>query len=174
MQIRGKADRETGHNQFSGTNAHWRCCFGGNRGCSLAIWRVAKHVVPRAWRRPYCKGIAEWLGFRVKAIGRRETARVLRYPFHGPPVTRPLRQGQCGRVWGWQNGRKSREPEWGRDYDTFCSQCSEIRFLARKTSNSSPPSLSPPMSPVSNTSACRGTPQSQPVSDAAARRGAPE
>ena len=46
------------------------------------------------------------------------------------------------------------------------------RFLARKTSNSSPPSLSPPMSPVSNTSACRGTPQSQPASDAAARRGA--
>ena len=34
-----------------------------------------------------------------------------------------------------------------------CLQCSEIRFLARKTSNSSPPSLSPPMSPVSNTSA---------------------
>ena len=29
----------------------------------------------------------------------------------------------------------------------------------------------PPMSPVSNTSACRGTPQSQPASDAAARRG---
>ena len=37
--------------------------------------------------------------------------------------------------------------------------------------NSSPLSLSPPKSPVSNASACRGTPQSPPVSNAAARRG---
>ena len=47
-------------------------------------------------------------------------------------------------------------------------------FYPEKPANSSPPSLSPPMSPVSNTSARRGTAQSQPVSDTAAHRGAPE
>ena len=44
-------------------------------------------------------------------------------------------------------------------------------FCPEKPANSSPPSLSPPKSPVSNTSACRGTAQSQRVSNAAARRG---
>ena len=44
-------------------------------------------------------------------------------------------------------------------------------FYPEKPANSSPLSLSPPKSPVSNTSACRGTPQSPPVSNAAARRG---
>ena len=44
-------------------------------------------------------------------------------------------------------------------------------FYPEKPANSSPMSLSPPKSPVSNTSACRGTPQSPPVSNAAARRG---
>ena len=47
-------------------------------------------------------------------------------------------------------------------------------FYPEKSVNSSPLSLSPPKSPVSNTSARRGTAQSQPASDAAARRGAPE
>ena len=42
-------------------------------------------------------------------------------------------------------------------------------FCPEKPANSSPLSLSPPKSPVSNTSACRGTEQSQPVSDTAAR-----
>ena len=44
-------------------------------------------------------------------------------------------------------------------------------FCPEKPANSSPPSLSPPKSPVSNTSACRGTAQTQRVSNAAARRG---
>ena len=39
-------------------------------------------------------------------------------------------------------------------------------FCPEKPANSSPLSLSPPKSPVSNASACRGTPQSQPVSAA--------
>ena len=47
-------------------------------------------------------------------------------------------------------------------------------FCLEKPANSSPLSLSPPKSPVSNTSARRGTAQSQSASDAAARRGAPE
>ena len=53
-----------------------------------------------------------------------------------------------------------------------CSPCSEIRFLPRKACEFQPAlSLSPPMSPVSNTSACRGTPPISPGSDTTARQG---
>ena len=57
-------------------------------------------------------------------------------------------------------------------FQVFASAPKSV-FCLEKPANSSPLSLSPPKSPVSNTSARRGTAQSQPVSDAAARRGAP-